>query len=240
MSPTTPSIHKRFYAEASVSADVNGRCRVLLDGRGVRTPGKRELAVPSADLAEAIAEEWRSQGSNIDPTSMPMTRIANSAIDGVAGREREVRADLLAFAGSDLLCYLADGPPELAERQSRMWGAIHAWAKCTHGVELELAVGIMPVEQPTEMMARLDAAFGERSALELAGLHVVTTLTGSALLALAVLHEKVTAAEAWSLAHIDEDFQIERWGSDEEASARRAMRWREMEAACRVVMLSAR
>ena len=235
MSKPGETRRKRFYKEVSAVPAASGAFRIELDGRPIRTPGRYVLALDRLELAEDVAEEWRAQGENIDPASMPLTRIVNSAIDGVAGQEMEVRADFLAYAGSDLLCYLAEGPAELIERQSRLWGAIHAWAKRTHAIEFEFAVGVMPVEQPAAMLARFDAAIGERTALELAGLHVVTTLTGSALLALALLHGEIGAQEAWALAHIDEDFQIERWGNDEEAVARRERRWREMSAACRVL-----
>lgn len=239
---------KRFYKEATVAPvaatvahpeDGVEAYRILLDGRVVRTPGRRELALPRRDLAEAVAAEWAAQGELIDPLAMPLTRLVNSAIDGVVGREGEVRTSLLAYGGSDLICYLAEGPTELIERQSRCWGAIHAWAMRTHGIELELAVGVMPVTQSTAMLEKLDTAFGERSPLELAALHVVTTLTGSVMLTLALLHRHISPAEAWELAHLDEDFQIERWGADEEAKERRAQRWQDFRAACRALRLSA-
>lgn len=225
---------KRFYTEATVAPDKAGDdtfC-ILLDGRAVRTPGRRVLAVPRRELAEAMAAEWASQREIIDPISMPLTRIVNSAIDGVTGRESEVRASLLEYGGSDLLCYLAAGPPELLERQSRRWGEIHAWAKRTHHIELQLAVGVMPVTQTPSMLGRFDRALGQRTPLELAALHVVTTMTGSVLLALALVHHHLDPAEAWDLAHLDEDFQIERWGADAEAADRRAQRWQDMKAAC--------
>jgi chaperone required for assembly of F1-ATPase len=226
---------KRFYKEVAAAPTATGTFRVELDGRPIRTPGKRELALPDQSLAEAVAEEWRRQGDVIDPASMPLTRITNSALDGVAGRETEVRADIIAYAGSDLMCYFAEGPAELIERQSRLWGPIHAWAKREHGIELELTVGVMPVEQSPLMLAQFDAALVQRTSLSLAAFHVVTTLTGSALLALALLHKQLDVGEAWALAHIDEDFQIERWGTDDEAVARREQRWRDLNAAARLL-----
>lgn len=243
MSPADSPRRKRFYQNVTVSEA--GRqtpsYRVLLDGRTIRTPAKRELAVASREVAEALGEEWRSQGSHINPVSMPMTRLVNSAIDGVADRLDDVRADVVAYGGSDLVCYLAEQPIELVERQSKRWGEIHAWAKQALGVELALAVGVMPVAQAPAMLSKLEAALQPASPLELAALHVMTTLTGSVLLALAVWHERVTAEEAWSLAHIDEDFQIEKWGEDVEARRRREQRWTEMRAAselCRLVRQS--
>lgn len=225
---------KRFYKDVTVAeaADApSGVFRILLDGRPVRTPAKRELTMPNRELAEALAREWRAQKDTIDPGTMPLTRLANSAIDGVAERMAEVRASILAYGGSDLLCYLAEGPEELIERQSRRWGEIHAWIDQAFDIELELAAGVMPVAQDEAMLARLDAAMGERSPLELAALHVITSTTGSLLLALAVLHRRVSPADAWALAHLDEDFQIEKWGEDAEATARRGRRWAEVEAA---------
>lgn len=229
---------KRFYKEVTVAEGGNAGApafRILLDGRSVRTPARRELAVPSRSLAEAVADEWRRQETTIVPGSMPLTRLLNSAIDGVADRAPEVRAAILEYASSDLLCYFAASPQELIERQSRRWGAIHAWIKQAFGVELSLAFGVMPVVQDERMLAQLDAAFGSPTPLELAALHVITATTGAALLSLAVLHGHVSPAEAWDLAHIDEDFQIEKWGSDAEAQARRAHRWSEIEAACLVL-----
>ncbi len=237
---------KRFYKEvtvapvaatAAVAATtpvevVDDTFRILLDGRPVRTPGRQALAVARRDLADMMAAEWASQREIIDPLSMPLTRLVNSAIDGVTGREGEVRASLLEYGGSDLLCYLAAAPPELLERQSRRWGAIHTWAKRSHNIELQLAIGIMPVAQDPSMLDRLDTALGQRTPLELAAVHVITTMTGSVLLALALVHHHLDPAEAWELAHLDDDFQIERWGADTEATQRRAQRWQDMKAAC--------
>ena len=226
---------KRFYREAQVdesSAMGERRWRILLDGRPVRTPAKRELSVQNLTVATALAEEWNAQVENIDPRTMPLTRLINSAFDGVADRMGEVRDSVLAYGGSDLICYLADGPEDLLQRQSRQWGQIHSWVKQALNVELELVVGVMPVVQAPEMLARLDRAIGEPNALELAALHVITSTTGSLLLALAVLHGRLAPEAAWSLAHIDEDFQIEKWGADAEASLRRERRWHEMRAAC--------
>lgn len=226
---------KRFYRHATVGETTvagSPTFRVLLDGRTVRTPAKRELVVKSRALADALAQEWQRQSETIDPGTMPLTRLLNSAIDGVEDRMAEVRRSILAYGGSDLLCYLADGPEELVQRQSRRWGEVHAWIAKAFGAELELAVGVMPVAQDEAMLARLDAAMGDRSALELAALHVITSTTGSLLLALAVLHRRLSPADAWALAHLDDDFQIEQWGADHEASERRARRWTEMETAC--------
>ena len=236
MTTDNTALRTRFYRVVSVESTVDTTSshihfHVLLDGRPVRTPARKPLAVPSLALAEELAAEWRAQATHIDPRTMPLTRLVNSALDGVAGKEAEVRQGILAYAGSDLLCYLAEGPMELVERQSKLWGAIHAWAKQTYGIELALGVGVMPVVQQPVMLARIDAALSETSPIELAALHVMTTLTGSALLALAVRKGRISDEEAWSLAHLDEDYQIEKWGEDTEAVTRRQKRWLEMAAA---------
>ena len=242
-----PPLPKRFYKAVSVApwdgppaAGGEGRAphfRVLLDGRPMRTPAKGVLAVPSQALAEAIAAEWEAQGERIDPIGMPLTRIANSAIDGVRGREAEVRADIAKYAASDLVCYRADAPAALARLQAEAWDGILAWARDALGARLQVGTGIMPVAQPAAALARIATALEGFDAFALAALHVATTLTGSAVLALAVARGHAAAAAAWAAAHVDEDFQISQWGEDAEAMARRDRRWREMEAASRVLTL---
>ena len=232
-------ISGRFYAHAGVERDAArpDAFAVLLDGRGVRTPKKGRLAVPSRALAEAIAAEWNGQGERIDPRSMPLTRLANTVIDGVVGREVEVRADVGKYAGSDLVCYRAEAPAALAARQARAWDEVLAWARRDLGACLGLAAGVMPVSQPREALDAVAKVLAQLDPYRLAALHVMTTLTGSVLLALAVVKGRLDAADAWARAHIDEDWQIERWGEDAEAAARRRERWREMEAAARLLAL---
>lgn len=225
---------KRFYKEATVHHEADG-WRVLLDGKPVKTPNKRTLALPSEALAEAVAAEWRAQDQVLDPATMPLTRIANSSIEGVADRMAEVAADVVAFAGSDLLCYRAAGPDALSARQTAAWDPIVQWAASDLGARLALAEGVMPVQQNETALQSIATALEGLSPFQLAGLHVATTLTGSALLALAVLKGRLTPEQAWAAAHIDEDYQIEQWGTDEEAETRRAFRWAEMQAACRMM-----
>jgi chaperone required for assembly of F1-ATPase len=230
---------KRFYEEAAASKTEEG-CLVLLDGRPMRTPGKRRLAVSSIALAEAIAAEWGAQEAVSDPATMPLTRIVNSAIDGVAERTDEVAADIVAFAESDLLCYRAEGPPELADRQGAAWDPVVAWAESVLGARVSLAAGVMPIEQPTELRVAIGSAVGGLDPLSLAALHVMTTLTGSALLALAHARGRLTSEEAWAAAHVDEDWQIEQWGADSEAAERRAFRRGEFAAASLILELLGR
>lgn len=234
----TATLPKRFYKEVSVSAagDRAGgaQWQLLLDDKPVKTPGKLPLAVPARELAEALAEEWAAQGERIDPATMPMTRIVNSVLDGVSGREADVGADIIAFAGSDLVCYRAEAPDELVAMQAQAWDPIVEWARNSLGARFVLAQGVMPVKQPPEAIAAFADQVRDLSALELGALHVVTTLTGSALLALAVGRGEMSARDAWAAAHVDEDFQIARWGEDEEAAERRQKRWAEFDAARRV------
>jgi chaperone required for assembly of F1-ATPase len=227
---------KRFYQAVSVDGAAPA-FRVLLDGSPVRTPAKRELAVPASALAEALAAEWEAQEERIDPATMPLTRLVNSAIDGVTGREAELRADIAKYAGSDLLCYRTEGPSELVRRQAEAWDPVLAWARETLGARFVLGQGIVPVDQPQTAIAAIEGALADLDAFALAAHHVIVALTGSALLALAHGRARLTVEEAWAAAHVDEDWQISQWGEDAEAKARRELRWAEMRAASRLLAL---
>ena len=229
-----PILPKRFYREVGVDA-VDGGFAVTLDGKRAKTPGRRILLVEDRELAEAVAAEWAAQEDTIDPTTMPLTRIVNSAIDGVAERADAVRAEIVAYAGTDLLCYRASGPDALVARQADAWNPVLSWAERTLGGRFVLAEGVIHVAQPEETLAKVAAAFAPLAPLPLAALHVITTLTGSALLALAVLRRQLSAEDAWRAAHVDEDWQIAQWGEDREASLRRAARWTDMAAAARIL-----
>ena len=241
-SPGRP-LPKRFYEAVTVAeaaAPAGGGVHtwsILLDGKTVRTPAKAVLAVPTRALAEAVAEEWRAQGERIDPATMPLTRLVNSAIDGVRGREAAVRDDIAKYAASDLLCYRAEQPEGLMQRQAELWDPILAWSRENLGADLAVAEGLMPVAQPDAARAAIASRLIGYDAFALAALHVVTTLTGSALLALAHARGRLDAEAAWAAAHIDEDWQIAKWGEDAEATARRQRRWQEMQAASRLLGL---
>jgi chaperone required for assembly of F1-ATPase len=228
---------KRFYEAVSVEDRGGEGAAVLLDGKGVRTPGKAALALPTRALAEAIAEEWRAQGDRIDPLSMPLTRLANSAIDGVVGREQAVIDDIMAHAGSDLLCYRANAPDALVQAQSKHWDPVLAWAKTALGAPLFLAEGVKHVAQPESSLRWLREAVAGRDAFSLAALHVMAALSGSAVLALAVAEGRLTPEQAWEAAHVDEDWQIGQWGEDAEAKQRRINRRRDFDAAAKVLAL---
>lgn len=233
-----PPLPKRFYKEAGV-AERDGGFALVLDGRPARTPAKQFLAVPSRPAAEALAAEWNAQAEVLDPAAMPLTRLVNSALDGVAADPEAVRADLLRYAGSDLLCYRAGDPARLVERQSTAWDPVLDWAHDDLGARFILAEGVMFAEQPERALDAVARALaGVGSPLALAALHSMTSLTGSVLLALAVARGRLSAAQAWAAAHVDEDYQAELWGIDDEAMERRAARWREMEAAAALFALA--
>lgn len=227
---------KRFYKTASV-APRDGGFAIQLDGRSIRTPGKRELIVPVEALAEAIADEWRAQGEHIDPATMPLTRIVNSAIDAVEERKREVADDIVAYAGSDLLCYRAETPDALVRRQAEAWNPVLAWVKRELGADFALRAGLMPIEQSAEALAAIRRALEGLDALSLAALHVLTTIGSSALLAIAHWREQLSVEETWAAATVDETWQREQWGHDAEAEAQTALRRAEFEAASRCLRL---
>jgi len=232
-----PAPVRRFYKTVGVR-EAEGGHALTLDGRIARTPGKKRLAARSHAMMERVAEEWARQGPALDPADMPLTRLLNAAIDGVARTMEETRGEIVRYAGSDLVCYRAEAPEMLAERQRHAFDPALAWAEEALGARFNLAAGVMHVAQPPEALAAVRAAveaFDDPAAL--AALSAATTLTGSALLALAVAGGRLDAAEAWRAAHVDEDFQAERWGVDEEAMARREARWREMEAAAEALRL---
>jgi chaperone required for assembly of F1-ATPase len=233
-----PALPKRFYTEAGVAEAEDGH-RLVLDGRPARTPGRRLLAVPQAAVARALAEEWGAQDEVIDPARMPLTRLVNTALDGVAERREAVAGDIAAYAGSDLLAYRAGEPARLVAAQAAAWDPVLAWVHEKFGAPFVLSEGVMHVRQPEASLAAIRAAVAAvESPLALAGLHVMTTLTGSVLLALAVLHGRLAPEEAWAAAHVDETYQAGVWGRDEEAEARRAVRKAEFDAAARLAALT--
>lgn len=230
--PLRPPV-KRFYAAALAGPDG----AVLLDGRPAKTPGKARLLLPSIALAEAVAAEWAAQGATLDPLSMPLTRLANTVIDGVTPRAEEVRADLVTFAGSDLVCYRATHPDALVELQARHWDPVVAWARSVLDVAPRVTSGLMPVAQPEGLQHAVAARLAPLDPWRLASLHVTTTLCGSLLIGLGLLERAWSLDTAWRAAHVDEDFQIAQWGADEEAARRRQNRRADFEAADRLVAL---
>jgi chaperone required for assembly of F1-ATPase len=202
----------------------------------VRTPARRPLAAPSRELAQAIADEWQAQDDVIDPAHMPLTRLANSIIDGVTDKPDEVRDEIVKYLGSDLLFYRADGPEGLTERQAQAWNPIVRWAADALGARFIMVEGVVFAAQPEEAIAAAAKAI-PTNIWRLGAVHSVMTLTGSALLALALDHGAIDAEQAWTAAHVDEDWQMEQWGRDTLAMERRAHREAEIKSAATVLKL---
>ncbi len=208
---------KRFWS-ASAIVPVDGGWTVQLDGRPVKTPAKTLLVVPTEALAQAIAAEWDAQQGEIKPDTMPYTRTANSAIDKVAVQFDDVATMLSAYGGSDHLCYRATGPEPLVARQAAAWDPLLAWAAQSLDLHLTVTAGIMHVAQPEAALARANALVAALNPFQLAAFHDLVALSGSLVLALAVIHGRLDPDTAWRLSRIDEDWQIEEWGEDEEAA----------------------
>lgn len=234
------SLPRRFYKAAGAQACAEG-FELALDGRPARTPARNRIVLPTLAAARALAAEWERQSEIVDPAQMPLTRIVNSAIDGVAREVEAVAAEIARYGASDLTCYRAAGPEALERAEAAAWDAALDFAARELGAELVAARGIAFVEQPEAARAALVEAARAAArpeaggAFSLAALHVMTTLTGSAVLAFAVERGAMSAADAWTAAHVDEDFEMARWGADDEALAARARRWREMEAAALLI-----
>jgi chaperone required for assembly of F1-ATPase len=232
---TRAQLRKRFYKHAHVD-DGDGGFAVRLDGRAVRTPARRLLAAPTRALADALAAEWNAQDELIDPLNMPLTRLANAIIDGVVDAPAGVAAEIEKYLGSDLAVYRADSPQGLIARQAQAWDPLVAWADAALHARFVLAQGIGFVAQPPAALAAARAAI-PRDPWRLGALNAITTLTGSALIALAVLAGRLSAEEAWAAAHVDEDWNMDFWGRDELALERRAHHFAEMKAAATVLAL---
>lgn len=209
---------KRFWTNVEVVA-TDGGFTVKLDGRNVRTPGKVLLTVPTEAMAKEIAGEWEAQTERVDPRTMPWTRSANSAIDKLSVQRPEVEDHLIGYAGTDLVCYRADGPRGLVDRQAEGWDPILEFVQSTYQVRLNTTSGVMPVTQSADSMAMLRNVMTGMSDFAITGFHDIVTLSGSYLIAVAVVHDKVDPEAAWALSRIDEEWQIEQWGRDEEADA---------------------
>src|SRR6266436_6089503 len=228
---------KRFYARAGVieaQGVRDGGFAVTLDGKPIRTPSERTVTVPARDIADAIAAEWEAQRETIDPLTMPLTRFANSVVEAVVDRTELVADDVAKYLRSDLLFYRAGHPEGLVAREARHWDPVLFWAADALGAHFILAEGIMHVGQPDSAVQAARAAL-PADPWSIAAVHVVTTLTGSALLALALKHGVLDPDQVWAAAHVDEDWNAEQWGVDEEVAARRAARLVDFRAAIRIL-----
>jgi len=224
---------KRFYAHAGVVEGADGFA-ITLDDKPIRTPSGRQVVVPVRAIADAIVAEWQAQKEFIDPLTMPMTRFANSVVDAVVDRVEAVTSDIAKYFQSDLLFYRAGHPAALVAREAAHWDPLLFWAADTLGAHFILAEGIVHVRQPDSAIAAARAAL-PTDPWSVAALHVVTTLTGSALLALALERGVLDQDRVWAAAHVDEDWNIEKWGADEEVAARRAARLVDFRAAATIL-----
>jgi chaperone required for assembly of F1-ATPase len=207
---------RRFWTDVRVEAAGTG-FGIRLDSRPLRTPAKAPLILPTGAMAEAVAAEWRAQGGTVKPLTMPVTRSANAAIDKVATQFAEVAALIAAYGGSDLLCYRAEGPEGLVERQAEGWDPLLAWAGEALDAPLRVTAGVVPVAQPAASLARLAERVGGFGVFELTALHDLVAISGSLILGLAVTAGRLDADAAWQLSRIDETWQAEIWGQDDQA-----------------------
>jgi chaperone required for assembly of F1-ATPase len=224
---------KRFYAKAGV-VETTGGFGVTLDGKPIRTPSGRQVVVPAKAIADCIAAEWDAQKELVEPLTMPMTRFANSVVEAVVDRVEAVTEDMAKYFETDLLFYRASHPEALVAREAAHWDPLLFWAADTLGAHFILAEGIVHVRQPDSALAAARAAL-PGDPWSIAALHVITTLTGSALLALALLRGAVDEDQVWAAAHVDEDWNAEKWGEDEEVVARRAARLVDFRAAVSIL-----
>ena len=227
---------KRFYKTVGVEPDGEG-FRIQLDERPIRTPLKNLLSLPTRSLADAIAQEWSDQEEHIAPNTMPISKLAHTSIDHASAKAAAIVDEFVSYAGSDMVCYRADAPDALVERQGAHWDPVLEWAKRDLGAQFVLVEGVIHHEQPAEALQVMRRKAADCDPFRLTGVQTLTALTGSALLALALSDGVLEAEAAWLAAHVDEDFQIELWGRDEEAEARRASRRDEFDAAVRFLRL---
>jgi len=227
---------KRFWTKAAV---IERDCTwsVELDGKPLRTPAREPLGVPTLSLAEAIAEEWNDVEDKVDPRGMPLTGLANAAIDRVAPEKQAFAAGLAGYAEGDLACYRAEGPRELVDRQCEGWDTLLGWARRRFDVDFNTTSGILHIDQPAATVERLAHAVGTLDAFRLAGLSPLVAIGGSLIAALGVLEGGFTPEQAWEAVSVDERWQLEQWGSDKEAEVALENRRREFHAAARFLEL---
>jgi len=228
----------RFYKDVSTAAEGDGYA-VLLDGKPVKTPGRAAFVLPTSAFAEAVADEWRAQREQIDPVSMPLTGLVHAALDLVPHHRGKVIGHVQGFGRSDLLCYRAEAPSELALRQARLWDPWLVWVAEAHGVRLQTGTGVAFIEQPVDSGLALEKLVCALDDFQLAALDRAASLTGSIVLGLAMLDGRLRATDAFAAAHVDEEYQAETWGRDAASEARKAHLLAELAAAERVLHLLA-
>lgn len=228
---------KRFWKAATVAAQDGGHA-VLLDGHGLRTPGKRLLLLPTAVLAHAVAGEWNAVAAEIRPGDMPLTGLANAALDIVSEGPDAFAADLARYGGSDLLCYRAEHPAPLVSRQAESWDPLLRWAEQRFDIGFRVTHGIVPVNQPDAVAERIGAALAAMLPFPLAAMSPLVSLSGSAVIPLALAEGATDVDAAWAAAMLDEQWQVEKWGDDAEASASRAAREAQFRSAAQFLALA--
>jgi chaperone required for assembly of F1-ATPase len=230
---------KRFYSQAAVAQSDEGYT-ITLDGKTVRTPAGRTLMVQHAPLAEAIADEWLAQGETIHPHSMPLSQLASTALDRVIPNRGVIVSQLVNYAGTDLLCYRAEAPRDLVERQDRLWQPLVDWVTASFGVELRVTCGVIPVAQPDATLLRLGEVLARYDDMQITALQSAVAAMGSLLLGLALVEQRLTAEESFAVSQLDETYQIELWGEDPEAARARAALRKDIAAAWRFLELCVR
>ncbi len=228
---------KRFYKQAGVAAQDQGGFAVQLDGRGIKTPLARPLVVPTQALAQAVADEWHGQGEEVDPQSMPMMQLSSTALDRAEGDRATIQAEVMKFAGTDLLCYRADFPADLVDRQTNQWQPLLDWAATALDAQLVVTHGVMAVDQPVQALKALNAVLDGYDCWRLAGVQLACGAAGSLILALALAEGRLDAGQVYVLSQLDETYQIQQWGEDAEAAARRKLLYDDILAAGRFLQL---
>ncbi|MGH1350451.1 MAG: ATP12 family chaperone protein [Methyloligellaceae bacterium] len=228
---------RRFYKDVGIEKTDNG-FSVQLDGKSIKTPVKNPLVIPSKPLALAIADEWDAQEEHIDPANMLLTKLANTAIDRVKGREDTIILEIAGYISSDLLCYRSESPQELFQKQCEAWDPVLAMFEEKLDIRLKTIAGIIHVEQPELSINNAKGHLENFDVYELSALHNMTSMLGSAVLAIAHANNYLDLQKTWEIAHVDEDWQVAQWGSDEEAEARRAIRYKEMQITSRFLELN--
>ena len=227
---------KRFYRAAEIEVR-DGLYQVTLDGKPARTPARRALALPRRDAAAAIAAEWATQPDEFEPADLRLTRLANTAIDRVAGNRARVIEEIARFATTDLICYRATEPPELVRRQHESWQPLVDWAAARYGARLAVTAGVVPAAQTPETLAALACAIEGYDDFALTALHAATAAAGSLMIGLALAEGRIDAEQGYAASCLDEHFQAETWGLDREAEQRRAALKADIEAAARFFVL---
>jgi len=227
---------KRFYQKAEPAKRVGGYA-IILDGKPIKTPGRRDLLVPSEALAAAIAEEWNAQATEVRAAKMPLTRFATTTVDRVATQRDAIIRQTADYAGTDLVCYRATHPPELAARQQAVWQPLIDWAVLRYDAPLVVTSGVIPKSQPEESLRAFASAVAEHDDFALTALHVATAACGSLVIGLALTQGHLDAGGAFAVSQLDESFQIEAWGEDAEQAARRRALAADIQAAARFISL---